>query len=92
MIFEIIHNKDERKFYGIINGVEAHLIYDEPEENILNYYHTYVPNELRGKGIAGKLVAFALKYAKANNKKIIPSCSFVYAFLQRNKEYSGLIK
>jgi len=92
MNFEVKHSKEERKFYGEIDGIEAHLMYSEPGEDILNYYHTFVPPELRGRGIAGKLVLAALEYARENNKKVIPSCSFVYAFLQRNKEYSDFKK
>jgi len=58
---------------------------------VLNLIHTYVPNALRGKGIASKIVKVALTYAEENNLKIIPSCSYVAAYIQRHKEYEELL-
>jgi predicted GNAT family acetyltransferase len=59
--------------------------------NILNLNYTYVPNSLRGKGIAAKLVEAALEYARLNGIKIIPSCSYVDVYLQRHPEYEDLL-
>lgn len=87
---EIIHDADKQKFYVIFDDLESHLEYVRSHE-VLNLNHTYVPNELRGKGIAGKLVKVALTYAEENNLKIIPSCSYVADYVQRHKEYEFLL-
>ncbi|EMO57441.1 hypothetical protein LEP1GSC161_1886 [Leptospira santarosai str. CBC1416] len=52
---------------------------------------TYVPSELRGKGIAADLVRTALNKARSLNKKIIPSCSYVVTFLNRHPDYNDLV-
>ena len=39
--------------------------------------HTYVSESLRGQGVAGKLLDALLEYAKNNNIKIKPVCSYV---------------
>ncbi len=85
MKIDILHNKDEKKFFCIIDGFEAHMMYREIDDNTLDYYHTYVPNKLRGQKIAQKIVNEAVKFALSENKKIIPSCSYVQAYLQRYK-------
>ncbi len=44
--------------------------------DILTIDHTFVSENLRGRGIALKLVEKAAEYARAENKKIIPLCSY----------------
>jgi uncharacterized protein len=90
MELEIKHDENTNKFYAIINGKEAHLLYKRANEKILNFYHTYVPEELRGRGIAGKLVIKGFEFAEKNDYKIIPGCSYVGAFLNRHKKFEKL--
>lgn len=87
---EVIHDIEKQKFYVVVDNLESHLEYVR-RNNVLNLNHTYVPNTLRGKGIAGKIVKVALTYAEENNLKIIPSCSYVVAYIQRHKEYEYLV-
>ena len=87
---EVNHDIDKQKFYMVVDGLESHLEYARMN-SILNLNHTYVPNELRGKGIAGKIVKAALTYAEENNLKIIPSCSYVADYIRRHKEYQPLL-
>jgi predicted GNAT family acetyltransferase len=87
---EIIHDTAKQKFYVIVDGLESHLEYVRNDE-VLNLNHTYVPNELRGKGIAAKLVEAALTYVKENKLKIRPTCSYVAEYVRRHKEYEELV-
>ena len=87
---EVIHDIEKQKFFVVIDGLESHLEYVKVE-NVLNLNHTYVPSELRGKGIAGKIVKAALTYGKDNKLKIIPSCSYVADYIRRHKEYQPLL-
>jgi uncharacterized protein len=87
---EIIHDAAKQKFYVIFDGLESHLEYVRNDE-VLNLNHTYVPNELRGKGIAGKLVEAAISYVKENKLKIKPTCSYVAEYVRRHKEYEELV-
>lgn len=87
---EIIHDVEKQKFYVIVDDIESHLEYAK-KDNVLILNHTYVPNVLRGKGIAGKIVKAALTYAQDNNLKIIPRCSYAADYMQRHKEYENLL-
>lgn len=91
MELQIEHDKEQHKFYAIVDGKESVLHYSTPSKTTLDYYSTFVPNELRGQKIAEQIVIFALEYAKKNNYKVIPSCPYVKKLLERHKEYQNLI-
>jgi uncharacterized protein len=92
MELEIQHNMDKRRFFTFVEGREAYLTYENDGENVLNFNHTYVPFNLRGRSIAAQIVGYALEYAKENNFKVIPSCSYVRVFIGKNKQYSDLVE
>lgn len=87
---EIKHDSQRQKFFVIVDGLESHLEYIS-KGSILNLIHTYVPNELRGRGIAGNLVKAALTYARENKFKIIPSCSYTAEYIRKHEEFHDLI-
>lgn len=55
------------------------------------FTHTLVPVELRGRGLAEILVRQALNDALAAGRKVVPACSYVAKFIEKNKEYAGLV-
>lgn len=54
------------------------------------FTHTLVPPELRGRGIAEKLVRAALEDARLQGRRAVPQCSYVARFLQRTPEFQSL--
>lgn len=87
----ITHNPATQRFETTIDGITAYLSYEIIDDNTLNYNHTIVPKELGGRGLGTALVKFALDEARANNKKIVPSCSFVASYIDRRDEYKDLL-
>jgi len=85
------HEPANHRFTLSIGGALAVLDYRVIDATTLEYHHTYVPRELRGRGIASRLVAYALRYALDNRLWVIPACSFVAAFLRRNPEYAAVL-
>ncbi len=85
----IHHNEKERRFETSVDG---HLCVAEYEIDAgeITFTHTFVPPELRGRGIAEKLVRAALEYARAESLRVVPACSYVAAFIRRNREYVQL--
>ena len=53
--------------------------------------HTYVPEALRGKGVAAMVVRAALDEARRQQWKVVPLCSYVAAFIRRNPAYADLV-
>lgn len=88
---EVLHDKKNNRFVINIDGLDSFVEYSLNEKE-MNLYHTYTPPQLRGKGLAEKVVRAAIEYAKENKLKVIPSCSYVAAFMQRHPEYSELLK
>ncbi|MCL5027640.1 MAG: N-acetyltransferase [Bacteroidetes bacterium] len=88
---EIVHDKEENKFYKIVNGKEAYLRYIMLDEKTIDMIKTYVPPELRGQGIAAEVVLAGLLYAKENGLSIIPTCSYVETYIERHQEFKELV-
>ena len=51
----------------------------------LDIYRTFVPNALRGRGVAAALTEAALKYAEDMGYSVIPSCSYVERYMERHQ-------
>lgn len=85
--------KGDHKFY--IGEDEknpiAQITYKDKDTNTIIADHTYVSEELRGQGIAGKLFDELIAFAEEENKKIVPLCSYVKIKMERSSEYDHLI-
>lgn len=53
--------------------------------------HTFVPPEMRGKGIAQQLVEALVADAKAEGFTIEPQCSYVEAQFRRHPEWAEVL-
>ena len=49
-------------------------------------YHTEVSQELKGQGIAPKLLATMVQYARDHNLKVIALCTYVSSQFKRHPE------
>ncbi|WP_445781121.1 GNAT family N-acetyltransferase [Shewanella sp.] len=74
------HQAEQQRFVVKTQGAEAMLEYHLAGQNI-DFHHTFVPQQLRGQGIAEKLVRTGLAWAKSNDFNINASCSYVVKFL-----------
>ncbi len=85
--------KGTNKFYiGESNdNFIAHITWVYEKENVIAVDHTFVSPELRGKQIAGKLLAEVVKMAREDALKVIPICSYAVAKLTRNDEYEDIL-
>ena len=89
----IKHEKSLKRFSSPVEGgPEAVLLYREVDSETLDFYSTQVPPEARGQGLAAKLVEAGLTYARAGGFKVIPTCSYVAAYLQKHSEHQDLRK
>jgi len=52
----------------------------------LTVYHTEVAEELKGQGIASKLLSTMVAYARENKLKVIPLCPYVLAQFKRHPD------
>lgn len=92
MNITVIHQPDDQAFYALVDGKEtdAEMAYSLPSPHVMDFTHTYVPEELRGKGVADELVKTGLNYARNNGYQIIASCPVVSHFVTQHQEYQSL--
>lgn len=90
MSADIRHDAAARRFVVDIDGHESFLSYVALDEKTLDYRHTYVPTELRGQGVASRLVRHALQYAKDRQLKVVPTCPFVARVMERDTAFADL--
>lgn len=83
---QVEHDPQQQCFSATIEGYQAVLEYRAVDESTWDIHHTFVPNQLRGKGVAAVLAKTALAYAKEHNYKVIPSCSYIAVYLQRHPQ------
>lgn len=83
------HNAAEQRFECEVDGRVCVADYHIRDGEMV-FTHTHVPPELRGRGIAEKLVRAALGFAKDEHLRVIPECSYVAMFIQRHREFAPL--
>ncbi|MEG0947750.1 MAG: GNAT family N-acetyltransferase [Bacteroidales bacterium] len=86
----IIHDKEKQTFHVDVDGYDAHVNYTL-KDGALDIRHTWVPQEVGGRGIAGALVKAAYDYARENGLKPMATCSYAVVWLQRHPEYQGVV-
>lgn len=52
--------------------------------------HTIVPEEIGGRGVAGKLVEALVADAREQGFKVVPECSYVAAAFKKHPEWADL--
>jgi predicted GNAT family acetyltransferase len=90
MTLAIEHQSDARRFTAQVGGKTAYITYRELAPRLLELDHTFVPREFRGSGIASQLTVRALDYARERGCRVVPSCPFVAAYIERHPEYRDL--
>jgi uncharacterized protein len=87
----IRHEPEARRFVIEVAGETGLIRYRELEGRVLDLDHTFVPPALRGGGVASQLTEHALHYAREHGYRVIPSCPFVAAFIERHPQHRDLL-
>ena len=88
----IRHEPDSSRFVLASGPAAAVLEYARVDATTLDYHHTFVPPELRGRGLASELAEHALRYALEQGFTVVPSCPFVAAYIVKHPEYRPLLR
>lgn len=87
---------------GIVDNQEARRYEQQTEHGLamleyrghgrrIEFVHTEVPPAAEGRGVGGALVRAALDAARERGLRVIPTCPFVHAFIERHPEYRELV-
>lgn len=86
----VTHNAAAHRYEAVVDGHLSICEYELAGGKMV-FTHTVVPPELRGRGIAEKLVRVALADARTAGRKVMPACSYVAKFIERHKEFADLL-
>jgi uncharacterized protein len=89
-MYDVIDNTTAHRLEINDGGHVAFLTY-RMKGDAIEYLHSETPPELQGRGYASALAKFALDRERASGRKVIPSCPFVRAYIQRHPEYESVI-
>lgn len=84
------HNAEASRFEAEVDGhlcVANYRLVD----GVMRIYHTEVPAELEGRGIASRIVREALAYAEAHGLAVEPWCSFVRNYMRQHSDAQRLL-
>lgn len=87
---EVEHDEDGQRFVATVEGSEAYLAYGRAGPDRLEYESTYVPDELRGRGVGQAVVLAALDHARERGLEVVPTCPFVARVVAHFPEYQEI--
>lgn len=90
MEYTVFNNEKEMQWEIMLSGEKAYLSYRLDKENLV-LMHTFVPEAMEGRGIAGALAIEAFKYAASHKKPVKVYCPFVAGYVKRHPEYAKQI-
>lgn len=76
-------NTAKKRFELELDGGTAVADYRR-EGSTLSINRVYVPEELRGQGAAGQIMAEIVKAAEQAGEKIVPVCSYAVAWMEKH--------
>jgi predicted GNAT family acetyltransferase len=85
MSVEIHNDEAAKQFYTTVDGHQAVIRYAKTGD-VYDLEHTFVPEELRGRGLAEQLVLGTLTEIRKQGARFIPTCPYIQTFLKRHPE------
>lgn len=91
MTFTLVERNGVNKAYEYVEDGNrlAEITWSE-NDGVMIMDHTYVSDTLRGQGVAKKLLDTAAQYARDNNLKMKPICSYVVSAFEKSDTYDDV--
>lgn len=86
----LVKNEEKKRFEIEIEGHYAFINYGESTSQIV-LVHTETEPELAGKGAASAVVEKTLNYIEKNEKKLLPFCPYVFAYIKKHPEWKRIV-
>ncbi|GAA2518746.1 GNAT family N-acetyltransferase [Rarobacter incanus] len=89
---DIHHDADAQRFTASLpgDGEVGHLDYTA-DAVTMTVRSTVVDPRFGGRGFAAKMAREALDYAQEQGWQVVPQCSYIGTFVDRNPQYAELI-
>jgi predicted GNAT family acetyltransferase len=91
MTTELRDNTEKHRYELEIDGHVAFIVYRRRDNGTITLVHTEVPKELGGRGVGSTLVRAVLEAVRAEGLKLVVTCPFVSAWMDKHREYDDLL-
>jgi len=88
---ELADAPDRHRYELSIDGEVVGFTAYRARPGLIAFIHTEVDERFQGRGLADKLIRFALEDARARGLAVLPFCPFVNAFIDRSREFEALV-
>jgi len=84
-------HEDGRFFLQDGDKMAGEITYSAVKDGVISIDHTFVDDDYRGQGLAGKLLNAVLDYADLKSLKIVPVCEYAKASFKKKPEIRFLL-
>jgi predicted GNAT family acetyltransferase len=88
---ELLNNVEQQQYELYLDGVRVSLASYRERDGVTVIPHTETLPAYGGRGLAGRLVAFALDDLRSRGRKVEPACPFVADYLRKHPSYQDLL-
>jgi uncharacterized protein len=88
---QIEHIPTHHRFVVRLSEGDAVLAYRDSPEGHVDIRKVYVPDSARGQGVGGALVEAALVWARAEERRVIPTCWYVGTWVKDHPDFRDLL-
>ena len=88
---EVVDARDRDRYELSIDGEMVGFTAYRARPGLIAFVHTEVDERLQGRGLADRLIRFALEDARARGLAVLPFCPFVKGFIERHREFEALV-
>lgn len=84
---------EDSRYVIAVDGKDAGFAeYKDHDNGVREFDHTVIDPDFRGQGLSKPLIQFALDDTRNLGKTILPTCSAVQGFIEKNPEYADAVK
>ncbi|HSP40596.1 MAG TPA: GNAT family N-acetyltransferase [Gillisia sp.] len=92
MDIENVDQETNGYFKAVIDGREAgKMTYSRSQNNQITIDHTEVNSEYQGKGVGKAMVEKSAEFARNENLKISPQCSYAKKVMERSSDFDDVL-
>ncbi len=88
---EIRPNPELWRFEAHLEGRMVGVLRWRDQGERLAFISTNVEPAYEGRGIGGQLVQAGLEWARSEGRQVVPVCSFVQSYIERNPDYRDVV-
>ena len=91
MELQLADDPDRRRYEATSGSDVVAAVYYRLGEGVIEFTHTETVPAVEGKGVASRLVRYALDDVRARGLAVLPYCPYVRGWVKRHPEYVDLV-